>query len=160
MVAKADYSQKIVKPIFWNNICLTSILQKSYFNFQTIRSRRHLSKPPFAAVATKAQSATTCSLSMLAAGGKQEPDSPVMLVQVCVQLIECQILGCFVSNGPKSISTSTRYLPLKSFGARHEDRQTPPHPYSNEPAPSIVPDSSKTVNVGGDILPPFLAAPG
>ena len=30
MVAKADYSQKIVKPIFWNNICLTSILQKSY----------------------------------------------------------------------------------------------------------------------------------
>jgi len=30
MVAKVDYSQKIVKPIFWNNICLTSILQKSY----------------------------------------------------------------------------------------------------------------------------------
>jgi len=34
MVAKADYSQKIVKPIFWNNICLTSILQKSYYEFR------------------------------------------------------------------------------------------------------------------------------
>jgi len=34
MVAKADYSQKIVKPIFWNNICLTSILQKSYNKFK------------------------------------------------------------------------------------------------------------------------------
>ena len=28
--------------------------------------------------------------------------------------------------------------------ARDEDRQTPPHPYSNEPAPNTVPDSSKT----------------
>jgi len=28
MTNKPNYSQKIVKPIFWNNICLTSILQK------------------------------------------------------------------------------------------------------------------------------------
>jgi len=38
MVAKADYSQKIVKPIFWNNICLmpnfnfAKVLKKLRFN--------------------------------------------------------------------------------------------------------------------------------
>jgi hypothetical protein len=40
-----------------------------------------------------------------------------------------QVSSCFTSNGPKSISTCTWTLPLKSFGTRHEYRQTPPQPY-------------------------------
>ena len=53
------------------------------------------------------------------------------------------------SNGPQSPSTSTRYLPLKPSGTRHEYRQEPPQPYSKLPWARILPASSRIFNFGG-----------
>ena len=53
-----------------------------------------------------------------------------------------------VTNGPRSISTFTWYLPLKSLGTRHEYRHVPPQSYSNLPEASTFPVSSTILAFG------------
>ena len=57
-------------------------------------------------------------------------------------VMKCQVFSCSISNGPRSTSTNTWYLPLKSFGTRHEYRQLPPQPYLKLPTSNMFPVSS------------------
>jgi hypothetical protein len=53
------------------------------------------------------------------------------------------------SKGPVSRSISTRYLPRKSAGARHEHRRVPPQRNAVDPAARTLPASSRIRNFGG-----------
>ena len=57
-------------------------------------------------------------------------------------VMKCQVFSCSISNGPRSTSTNTWYLPLKSFGTRHEYRQLLPQPNLKLPASTMFPISS------------------
>jgi hypothetical protein len=57
--------------------------------------------------------------------------------------IECHVWSCMVSNGPRSISITTWYFPLKSSGTCHKySRHVPPQPYLKLPFSSTFPASS------------------
>ena len=94
------------------------------------------------------------------AGKRSLSRCPPMLVKVRFYCIEYQTSSCLVSNGPRSISTFTWYLPLKFSGTRHEYRQVPPQPYAKLPVASTFPASSTIFSSGAGCRSPFFCTPG
>ncbi len=68
--------------------------------------------------------------------------------------------SCLTSMGPRSISTWTWNLPVKSLGTRHEYRQAPPQPYWKSPWVITWPASLTMRNRGADSVVPFFVTAG
>ena len=73
---------------------------------------------------------------------------------------ECQVWSCLASIGPRSMSTWTWNLPVKSLGTRHEYRQAPPQPYWKSPWVTTWPASLRIRNLGAATGVPFFLTTG